>query len=319
MRRIGSLLLVGAVLFASFIGVSGAEADPCDFDSATMLPVSLRAAPLEITGRDITRTEMARLWQITTTRADAYLLLGKVIGEGQNWFGTCQFPGLGLVTGSGGGDLNRRYVAMWVWADGVDFEAARRSVIAFVSDEIIVTTVPESTTTSTTTTTLSFPSVPPPVTPPLTTSMPDRVAVAPSSTTTSSSTVADPHEELTTVTSPSTSTSPVTSTTHLDRTSPPAVVFVPSTTMTKFPSSVSTATPLSPAEVPPFTGSSATTVQAPQLRQESVEVATTPPLAVVGSVIKVMDRTKPKTKRSRAKSARTPRVDPVRVSRQAAR
>ncbi|MBU3702929.1 MAG: hypothetical protein FGM42_01000 [Ilumatobacteraceae bacterium] len=319
MRRIGILLLGGAVLFTSFVGASGAEADPCDFDSATMLPVSLRAASLEITGRDITRTEMARLWEITTTRSDAYLLLGKVIGEGQNWFGACQFPGLGLVTGSGGGDLSRRYVALWVWADGVDFEAARRSVIAFVSDEIVVTTVPESTTTSTTTTTLSFPSVQSPVTPPLTTSMPDHVAVAPSSTTTSSSTVADPYEVLTTVTSPSTSTSPVTSITHPDLTSPPAVVFGPSTTMTKSPSSAPAAPSIVPAEISTSTGYSATTVQAPQPRQESVEVATTPPPAVVGSVIKVMDRTKPKTQRSKAKSARTSRVDPVRVSRQAVR
>lgn len=156
----------------SLIGLAGElRADavvPCSADVATMLPISSAGTPLEFKATEMTREEMTNLWSITTTMTGAYLYLGKVIGAGQDWFGACKFPGLGIATGSGGGIWERRNVTLWVWADGVDMTQARASIYQLVGPAPVTTTttttstttIPETTTTTTTapeTTTTTIP------------------------------------------------------------------------------------------------------------------------------------------------------------------
>jgi hypothetical protein len=147
-------LLASTIVPAAQLRADGTEV--CSDATATMLPIAAAGVPIEIVGSQVTRTEMARLWEITTTRRDAYLYLGKIIGAGQNWFGTCNFPGLGIATGSGWGIADYKNVTLWVWAAGVDITIARESVYSLIADVVPTTTTtlaPTTTTTATTTTT----------------------------------------------------------------------------------------------------------------------------------------------------------------------
>jgi hypothetical protein len=151
-------LLASTIVPAAQLRADGAEV--CSNATATMLPIAAAGVPIEIVGSQVTRTEMARLWEITTTRRDAYLYLGKIIGAGQNWFGTCKFPGLGIATGSGWGIANYKNVTLWVWAAGVDIAIARESVYSLIADVVptTTTTIAATTTTAapTTTTTTEY-------------------------------------------------------------------------------------------------------------------------------------------------------------------
>jgi hypothetical protein len=148
-------LIAVALLASTIVPAAQSRADSveaCSDATATMLPIAGAGVPIEIVGSQVTRTEMARLWEITTTRRDAYLYLGKIIGAGQNWFGACKFPGLGIATGSGWGIADYKNVTLWVWAAGVDIAIARESVYSLIAD-----VVPATTTTTTTTTTTVAP------------------------------------------------------------------------------------------------------------------------------------------------------------------
>lgn len=152
-------LLASTIVPAAHLRADGTEA--CSAETATMRPIDVAAGvPIEIVGSQVTRTEMARLWEITTTRRDAWVYLGKIIGAGQNWLGACEYPGLGISTGSGWGIADYKTVVLWVWAAGVDITVARESVYSLITDVVPTTTTAAPTTTTTTmapTTTIAAP------------------------------------------------------------------------------------------------------------------------------------------------------------------
>ena len=151
-------LIAVALLASTIVPAAQLRADDteaCSAETAMMRPVDVAAGvPIEIVGSQVTRTEMARLWEITTTRRDAHVYLGKAIGAGQNWLGACEYPGLGISTGSGWGIADYKTVVLWVWAAGVDITVARESVYSLITDVVPTTT---TTTVAPTTTTTAIP------------------------------------------------------------------------------------------------------------------------------------------------------------------
>ena len=145
------------------------DAVPCTAEAATQLPVSATPHAMSFVGSDLGEASMAALWDYASTHGPNDF--GRLIGAGQDWFGSCRYPGIGLGTGSGHGWWDRN-VTLWVWADGVDLTAARDSVLAKVAE--LVAAAPPTTVASTTTTAAPAVSVaplslatPPPVVAPL--------------------------------------------------------------------------------------------------------------------------------------------------------
>lgn len=141
-------LIVSALLLTPFAAtVHSASALTCE--NPEMLVSSTRGRMINISGSEISREAMTNLWSIVTQDTEiSTTMIGKIIGEDQNWLGSCFFPGVGLGVGSGY-DADTRNVAVWVWANEVDLTLARRSILARITQQ--------STTTSTTSTTIELP------------------------------------------------------------------------------------------------------------------------------------------------------------------
>lgn len=155
--------LLAAIVASSFLVATPMQtaASTCEPESSTMLPVSSAGRPIEFYGRDIGHAEIQALWQVTTSTTKSHIPLGRVIAAGQDWFGECKFPGLGIANGSGY-DLNTRNVWLWVWADAVDLEQARASIVNYIYSllpppETTTTTAPTTTVPDETATTTSTP------------------------------------------------------------------------------------------------------------------------------------------------------------------
>lgn len=132
----------------------------CDPTQATMLPVSSQPRRIEIFGREIGHEAIQKLWGELTTKQNAHITFGKIIAADQDWFASCSFPGLGIAVGSGY-SLDSRNTIFFVWADEVDVQIARDSIISFVLDNAeqsipdpVITTSSTTAATSTTTTTI---------------------------------------------------------------------------------------------------------------------------------------------------------------------
>lgn len=141
-------LIVSALLLTTF-ATTARPASALVCENPEMLVSSTRGRMINISGSEISRDEMNNLWSIVTQDAEiSTTAIGKMIGEDQNWLGSCFFPGVGLGVGSGY-DADTRNVAVWVWANEVDLTLARRSILARIAQQ--------STTTSTTSTTIELP------------------------------------------------------------------------------------------------------------------------------------------------------------------
>jgi hypothetical protein len=148
------------LLTTSLIAVA-TSASAADCASLTARVSSQTPRPIQFTGAEIGTSAMSVLWQTQMLDAKtATTRFGKVIGEDQNWLGTCQYPGIGIGAGSGVDDASRN-VTLWVWADEVDISIARLSVLGYAG--VIVTTTTTTSTTlpaaaNSTTTTTTVPS-----------------------------------------------------------------------------------------------------------------------------------------------------------------
>jgi hypothetical protein len=132
------------------------RAADCDAASATYLPISEVPQPISFYGDNIGEESMALLWDLGMKWNTHNF--GKAIAAGQNWFGECKYPGIGLATGSGY-SWRDRSVTLWIWADGVDLVQAVSTINSLIQPApattttvvTTATTVVPATTTSTTT------------------------------------------------------------------------------------------------------------------------------------------------------------------------
>ena len=148
MKRLVASLFAVSLLFV----VSPAEvhAVDCDAASATYLPISEVPQPISFYGDNIGEQQMAVLWDLGMKWNTHDF--GKAIAAGQNWFGECKYPGIGLATGSGY-SWHDRNVTLWIWADGVDLVQAVSTINSLLQPTPVTTTSTSTSTTSTTTST----------------------------------------------------------------------------------------------------------------------------------------------------------------------
>jgi hypothetical protein len=125
-------LIVSALLLTTF-ATTARPASALVCENPEMLVSSTRGRIINISGSEISREAMSNLWSIVTQDAEiSTTAIGKMIGEDQNWLGSCFFPGVGLGVGSGY-DADTRNVAVWVWANEVDLAKARLSILTRIS------------------------------------------------------------------------------------------------------------------------------------------------------------------------------------------
>lgn len=154
MKRLGASLLAVSLLFV--VSPAVVRAADCDAASATYLPISEVPQPISFYGDNIGEESMALLWDLGMKWNTHNF--GKAIAAGQNWFGECKYPGIGLATGSGY-SWRDRSVTLWIWADGVDLVQAVSTINSLIQPApattttvvTTATTVVPATTTSTTT------------------------------------------------------------------------------------------------------------------------------------------------------------------------
>ena len=140
-----------AALIVSVFAVDAASADTVECAAPTVRVSAETPSVIQLTGSLIGELPMSKLWQIVEKESSySTKLLGKVIGQDQDWLGTCQYPGIGIGAGSGT-SWQTRNVTLWLWASEVDVAAARHSLLAYVSAIAATTT--------TTTTTVAVPAV----------------------------------------------------------------------------------------------------------------------------------------------------------------
>jgi hypothetical protein len=161
----------------------------CDAAIATYLPISEVPQPISFYGDNIGEQQMAVLWDLGMKWNTHDF--GKAIAAGQNWFGECKYPGIGLATGSGY-SWHDRNVTLWIWADGVDLVQAVSTINSLLQPTPVTTTSTSttSTTTSTTTTTTLAPTTS--TTSSTTTLPPAPVDEEPATTTTTSTVEPEP-------------------------------------------------------------------------------------------------------------------------------
>jgi len=153
-KRLGASLLAVSLLFV--VSPAVVRAADCDAASATYLPISEVPQPISFYGDNIGEESMALLWDLGMKWNTHNF--GKAIAAGQNWFGECKYPGIGLATGSGY-SWRDRSVTLWIWADGVDLVQAVSTINSLIQPApattttvvTTATTVVPATTTSTTT------------------------------------------------------------------------------------------------------------------------------------------------------------------------
>jgi hypothetical protein len=163
-------MTIAATLAVCAIAVTSNEVSATDCTSPSMRADVSSPTPLSITGENISLTSMQELWRIATTTENPTIIFARVIAQDQDWLGACEFPGIGLATGSGMTARDRN-VTLWIWSSGVDFLQARESIYVLVGEiDQPTTTLPPETTTTTTTTTLP----PTPVTTTTTTLPPEQ-------------------------------------------------------------------------------------------------------------------------------------------------
>lgn len=146
-RLVASLFAVSLLCVVSSAEVHAVD---CDAASATYLPVSAAPQPIFFYGDSIGEEQMAALWDLGMKWNTHDF--GKAIAAGQNWFGECKYPGIGLGTGSGY-SWHDRNVTLWIWADGVDLAQAVSTIHSLVQPTPVTTTTTTTTTSTTTTTT----------------------------------------------------------------------------------------------------------------------------------------------------------------------
>lgn len=129
-----------------------ASTNTCDPTRAVMLPVSLQPRRIEIFGREVGHQAIQKLWEETTTKQSAHVTFGKIIAEEQEWFQSCSFPGIGIAVGSGY-TLDSRNVIFFIWADEVNIDKARQSIVSYA----LTGTGSPITTSSSTTSSISTP------------------------------------------------------------------------------------------------------------------------------------------------------------------
>ncbi|NBU39025.1 MAG: hypothetical protein EBS32_12475 [Actinobacteria bacterium] len=119
----------------------------CTAATTTMLADSDAGRPIWFYGDDIGEARMAALWDYASTHNPRDF--GRVIGADQNWFGTCKYAGVGLGTGSGY-SWHDRNVVLWMWADAVDLDVARQSIMNLIDSLVPPTTTAAAPATTTT-------------------------------------------------------------------------------------------------------------------------------------------------------------------------
>lgn len=93
-------------------------------------------------------TAFSALWNIGHQQA------GMIIGASHSYFGDCSYPGIGVGTASGSGDMdngvypNDASVTFWIYGGDVDINVARSAIYSAIS----ASPDPQPTTTTTTTT-----------------------------------------------------------------------------------------------------------------------------------------------------------------------
>jgi hypothetical protein len=185
-RLVASLFAVSLLFVVSPAEVHAVD---CDAASATYLPISEVPQPISFYGDNIGEQQMAVLWDLGMKWNTHDF--GKAIAAGQNWFGECKYPGIGLATGSGY-SWHDRNVTLWIWADGVDLVQAVSTINSLLQPTPVTTTSTSttSTTTSTTTTTTLAPTTS--TTSSTTTLPPAPVDEEPATTTTTSTVEPEP-------------------------------------------------------------------------------------------------------------------------------
>jgi hypothetical protein len=157
-----------AALIVSVFAVDAASADTVECAAPTVRVSAETPSVIQLTGSLIGELPMSKLWQIVEKESSySTTLLGKVIGQDQDWLGTCQYPGVGIGAGSGT-SWQTRNVTLWLWASEVDVAAARHSLLTYVSAIAATTT--------TTTTPIAVPSVETTTTTATTTEAPEEVS-----------------------------------------------------------------------------------------------------------------------------------------------
>lgn len=123
--------LVGVVTSpASVVGATSCDATSAVRNSSAGAPISLT-----VTGSQISRAAMNRLWNLTTSDdSQKFEILGHAIGAAHDWMGNCSYPGLGIGNGSGY-DEDTKNVTLWMWQDGVNLDLAREAVYQLIGED----------------------------------------------------------------------------------------------------------------------------------------------------------------------------------------
>lgn len=130
LRVLVSIVLIGGVLQER----SEVHATSCDTSTAVRAASSLQPTSLSITGRQISRSSMNTLWNLTTSEDSLkFQTLGHAIGSAHGWMGNCTYPGLGIGNGSGF-DADSKNVTLWLWQDGIDVDRAREAVYNLIGE-----------------------------------------------------------------------------------------------------------------------------------------------------------------------------------------
>ena len=184
--------ITSVALIASMYVVAPAAAADVPCETPAVAVDAQEPTSFSISGAQVSVDAMDVLWQIVAPSPPTpHRLIGRLIGEDQNWLDRCAYPGIGIGAGSGWNAATKN-VTIWIWATGVDVIQARQSILQHIG-AVPTTTTTSTTTTSTTTTTLA----------------PTTTTSSTTTSTTASTTTIAPEPETTTTTSPSMLTLPV--------------------------------------------------------------------------------------------------------------
>ena len=119
-RRV--VLVFAFVLSGTVAVASRARADGCT--EYTEAPSSAEGTPLEILDTDVGTEAYQRLLPYSS---GGHKALGMAIAARFDYFGSCEYVGVGIGDGSGGKGFRPNYT-LWLWKDGVDLVVARSAI-----------------------------------------------------------------------------------------------------------------------------------------------------------------------------------------------
>lgn len=133
MKLIRTTLAVAVAL--SFVTVGEAQASECE--TPTLAPSSENPTLVTIVDTEVGTPAFERLVEYAN---GGHRTLGLTIAEAHDWFGVCEYVGVGIGHGSGGNGFRPNFT-LALWREGIDVSLVRSAVFALIdaSDNPVVT------------------------------------------------------------------------------------------------------------------------------------------------------------------------------------